>query len=155
MGLASVAASAQRALAQQQQHAKRGMFALVERRHSYLSLKDGHQAWSTFTPAIVASVSRDGLAKEVRIAGQNWPLKAAEWRQITIDSQQRIADPERVAATLVDENGRAIEYTDQEHAVAAIRAAAGMGGAAGSDRKLSRECFVSGQSADAEQGKPR
>lgn len=106
--------------------AKRGMFALIERRHSYMSLKDGHHAWSTYTPCIVSSVSRDGVVKAVKLAGQDWPLQARDWQQITIDSANRIAEPEAVAAALVDADGRAIEYMDQGEAVAAIKGAAGI-----------------------------
>ena len=106
--------------------AKRGMFALVERRHSYMSLKDGHHAWHTYTPCIVSSVARDGLAKEVRLAGQSWPLKAQDWTRLVLDGAGRIASPETVAASLVDERGMAIEYKDRDEAVAAIRAAAGV-----------------------------
>jgi hypothetical protein len=107
--------------------AKRGMFALVERRHSYMSLRDRHHAWSTFTPAIVTSVSRKGVAKEVRyhVGGQWWTLKARNWLSITIDSRQQIADPDAVACALINECGHAIEYRDQSEAVAAIKAAAG------------------------------
>ena len=106
--------------------AKRGMFALVNRRHSYLSLRDGHHAWSTYTPAIVSSVTRDGIVKEVRLAGQGWPLKSRDWQQITVDSRSQVADPEAVAARLVDDRGFAVEYHDQAEAVAAIKAAAGI-----------------------------
>jgi hypothetical protein len=130
MSLQSVTTAAKRAGVQcqaaQQPTAKRGMFALVERRHSYLSLRDGHHAWATYTPAIVSSVTRDGIVKEVHLAGQAWPLKASEWRQITIDSRRQIVEPEAVAAALVDADGRAIEYRDQGEAVAAIKTAAGL-----------------------------
>jgi hypothetical protein len=47
------------------------MFALVERRHSYTSLLHGAYAgYIGYTPAIVASVARDGVVKEVRLIGQ-------------------------------------------------------------------------------------
>lgn len=126
MSIQSVERSAKRALATIEPKARRGMFALVERRRSYMSLRDGHKAWSTFTPAIVSSVSRDGIAKECRLAGQGWPLKARDWRGITIDSRQRIADPQAVAAALVDDCGFAVEYDSFDEAFAAIKAAAGL-----------------------------
>lgn len=129
MSILKVAAQMERVAAQRlaaTPKAKRGMFALVERRHSYMSLKDGHHAWSTYTPCIVSSASRDGVAKAVKIVGQDWPLQARDWQTITVDSQQRIAKPEAVAAALVDGDGRAIEYRDHAEAVAAIKAAAGL-----------------------------
>ena len=57
----------------------------------------------------------------------NGPLKRRDWRQINVDSTGKIADPEAVTRQLVDENGHAIEYRDQRQAVAAIKAAAGIG----------------------------
>src|SRR5438128_802697 len=90
--------------------AKRGMFALVERRNSYLSLRDGHHAWTTFTPAVVSSVDRAGIVKAVRLAGQDWPLQRRDWQQISVDSRRQIADPAAIVAAVVDENGHAIEY---------------------------------------------
>jgi hypothetical protein len=106
--------------------AKRGMFALVERRNSYLSLRDGHHAWTTYTPAIVSSVDRAGIVKAVRLAGQEWPLQSRDWRTIHVDTARRIADPAGAIAALVDADGRAVEYHDQGEAVAAIKTAAGL-----------------------------
>lgn len=130
MGLASVAENARRASAVIRARdgiARRGMFALIERRRSYMCLTSGTKAWSTFTPCIVSAATRDGVAKEVRVAGQQWALKAGDWSAIMIDSAGRIADPQSVMRRLVDDSGRAIEYRDRDEAVAAIRAAAGMG----------------------------
>src|SRR5260370_42299296 len=107
--------------------AKRGMFALVERRNSYLSLRDGHHAWTTFTPAIVSSVDRAGIVKAVCLAGQEWPLQRRDWQQISGDSRRQIADPAAIGAALVDENGRAVEYRNPGQALAAIQAAPGAG----------------------------
>jgi hypothetical protein len=87
--------------------AKRDMFALVEREHRYSYL------W-------------DGIVKEVRLAGQSWPLKRRDWRQINVDSASKIADPEAVTRRLVDENGHAREFRDQREAIAAVKAAAGL-----------------------------
>ena len=106
--------------------AKRGMFALVEREHRYSYLCGAYAGHVSYIPAIVSSVTRDGIVKEVRLAGQDWRPKRRDWRQITVDSASRIADPEAVAAKLVDENDRAIEYRDHREAVAAIKAAAGI-----------------------------
>jgi hypothetical protein len=56
--------------------AKRGMFAMVERRHSYSSLLHGAYAgYIGFTPWIVSSVDRSGIVKEVKLAGKPLPLK--------------------------------------------------------------------------------
>ena|SRR6266496_17752 len=106
--------------------AKRGMFALVERRNSYLSLRDGHHAWTTFTPAVVSSVDRAGIVKAVCLMGQDWPLQRRDWQQISVDNRRQVADPAAVVAALVDENGRAIEYRNPGEALAAIKATAGL-----------------------------
>ena len=67
--------------------AKRGMFALVEREHRYSSLLCGAYAgYVGYTPCIVSSVTRDGIVKEVRLAGQGGPLKRRDWRQINVDA---------------------------------------------------------------------
>jgi hypothetical protein len=104
------------------------MFALVERRHSYTSLLHGAYAgYIGYTPAIVSSVDRAGTVKEVRVASVGYDrLKRRDWDQVTVDSAGRIADPEAVAAALVDDSGRAIEYRDKAAALAAIKAAAGI-----------------------------
>ena len=106
--------------------ARRGMFALVEREHRYSYLCGAHAGHVSYTPAIVTSLTRAGIATEVRLVGQSWPLKQRDWRRITVDSAGNIADPEGVARRLVDENGHAIEYRDHSEAVAAIKAAAGI-----------------------------
>src|SRR5437879_369132 len=91
--------------------AKRGMFAMVERRHSYSSLLHGAYAgYVGFTPCIVTSVDRAGIVKEVKLAGQPWSLKRRDWQQITVDSIGNVADPDGVVAKLVDAHGHAIEY---------------------------------------------
>jgi len=108
--------------------AKRGMFALVERRHSYTSLLHGAYAgYIGYTPCIVTSVDRSGIVKEVRIVAIGYDrLTRRDWQQITIDSRQQIRDPESVVARLVDEHGRAVEYKDKAEAIVAIKAAAGV-----------------------------
>ena len=50
------------------------MFALVEREHRYIYLC-AHAGHDSYTPAIVTSVTRAGIAREVRLVGQSWPLK--------------------------------------------------------------------------------
>jgi len=135
MSIASTIASLERANATYQGAqaaaapvAERGMFAMVERRHSYSSLLHGAYAgYVGYTPAIVSSVTRAGIVKEVRLTGQNWPLKRRDWQFVHVDTLGRIADPERVVAALVDDRGHAIEYRDKAQALAAIKAAAGIG----------------------------
>lgn len=106
--------------------AKRGMFALVERRHSYTSLLHGAYAgYVGYTPCIVSSVDRAGIVKEVRIIGQDWPLKRRDWEYITVDNASRIPEPAAVVRQLV-ENGRAVEYHSQAEAIVAIKRAAGL-----------------------------
>jgi hypothetical protein len=108
--------------------AKRGMFALVERRHSYTSLLHGAYAgYIGYTPAIVSSVDRAGIVKEVRVVSVGYDrLKRRDWQFCHVDSAGKIADPEAVVAALVDTQGRAIEYHDRNEAIAAIKAAAGL-----------------------------
>jgi hypothetical protein len=108
--------------------AKRGMFALVERRHSYTSLLHGAYAgYIGFTPAIVSSVDRAGIVKEVRIASIGHDrLRRRDWDTCTVDSAGKITDPESVVRQLADSDGRAIEYKDRSEAVIAIKAAAGI-----------------------------
>jgi hypothetical protein len=106
--------------------AKRGMFALVEREHRYSYLCGAYARRVSYTPAIVSSVTRDGIVKEVRLAGQGWTVKRRDWRQIHVDRAGKVADPEAVTRQLVDENGHAIEYRDQREAIAAIKSAAGI-----------------------------
>ncbi len=106
--------------------ARRGMFALIEREHRYSYLCGAYAGHVGYTPAIVSSVTRAGIAREVRLVGQSWPLKQRDWRRITVDSAGNIADPEGVTRRLVDENGHAIEYRDHAAALAAIKTAAGI-----------------------------
>jgi hypothetical protein len=103
------------------------MFAMIQRTHRYNSmLRGAYAGYVGYTPCLVSSVTRDGIAKEVMIAGQSWPVKRRDWDYITIDSAGRIADPESVVRRLVDDRGNAIEYHDHNEAVAAIKAAAGI-----------------------------
>jgi hypothetical protein len=107
--------------------ATRGRFALVERRHSYSSLLHGAYAgYIGYTPAIVSSVTRDGIVKEARLSGQEWPLKRRDWDRITVDNTGMIADPAGVVAALADDRGNAIEFKDQAEAIIAIKTAAGI-----------------------------
>jgi hypothetical protein len=108
--------------------ARRGMFALVERRHSYTSLLHGAYAgYIGYTPCIVTSVDRSGIVKEVRIVAIGYDrLTRRDWQEITVDSRQQIRDPESVVASLIDEHGRAVEYKDKAEAVVAIKNAAGL-----------------------------
>jgi hypothetical protein len=107
--------------------AKRGMFAMIERRHSYSSLLHGAYAgYVGFTPCIITSVESAGIVKEMKLAGRSWPLKRRDWQQITFDSAGKIANPAGVCTALVDERGFAVEYRDQGEAIRAIKAAAGL-----------------------------
>ena len=106
--------------------ARPGMFALVEREHRYSYLCGAYAGHVSYTPAIVSSVTRDGIAREVRLVGQSSSPKRRDWRQITVDGAGNIADPEGVAGRLVDENGHANEYRDHAEAIAAIKTAAGI-----------------------------
>jgi hypothetical protein len=108
--------------------AKRGMFALVERRHSYTSLLHGAYAgYIGYTPAIVSSVDRAGIVKEVRIVAIGYDrLKRRDWQYVHVDSQGLIVDPESVVAKLVDESGRAIEFKERAAAIVAIKQATGI-----------------------------
>ena len=108
--------------------AKRGMFALVERQHRYTSLLHGAYAgYIGYTPAIVTSVDRAGIVKQVRIVAIGHDrLTRRDWQYVHVDSRGLIANPESVVARLVDEHGRAIEYKEQAAAIVAIKAAAGI-----------------------------
>ena len=67
--------------------AKRGMFAMVERRNRYSSLLSGAYAgYVGYTPCLVSSVTRDGIVKEVRLAGQSWTLKRRDWERVMVDT---------------------------------------------------------------------
>jgi hypothetical protein len=107
--------------------AKRGMSAMIERRRCYSSLLHGaYSGYVGFTPCIVTSVDRAGVVKEVKLAGQSWPVKRRDWQEITVDSAGKVANPSGVCAALVDDRGFAIEYRDKEEAIRAIKAAAGL-----------------------------
>ena len=106
--------------------AKRGMFAMVEREHRYSLWAGAYAGYVSFTPCIVTSVDRAGIVKEVKLAGQSWPLKRRDWQQITVESAGKVGDPASVVAKLVDDHGHAIEYRDQGEAIRAIIAAAGL-----------------------------
>jgi hypothetical protein len=94
--------------------AKRGMFAMVERRHCYSSLLCGAYAgYVGYTPCLVSSVTRDGIVNEVRLAGQSWTLKRRDWERVMVDTAGKITEPATVVARLVDDRGMAIEYRDQ------------------------------------------
>jgi hypothetical protein len=89
-------------------------------------LHGAYAGYIGYTPAIVASVARDGVVKEVRLIGQDWPLKRRDWQSCMVDSLGRLGDPESVARQLVDSQGRAIEFKDRNEAVTAIKDAAGI-----------------------------
>jgi hypothetical protein len=106
--------------------AKRGMFALVETRHRYRTLLvGGISEHVTFTPGIVSSVDRAGMAKEVRGAGDR-TLKRCDWDFCHVDSRGMVANSESVIAALVDEFGKPKRFDALRDAQAAIRAAAGL-----------------------------
>jgi len=50
-------------------------------------------------PACIVSSVDARIVKEVRLIGQDWPLKRAIG-SVTVDNKGMIADPERVAASL-------------------------------------------------------
>jgi hypothetical protein len=106
--------------------AKRGMFALVERRHRYNTLLSGGiSEHVTYTPGIVSSVDRSGMAKEVRCAGDQ-KLVRRDWDFCHVDSRGLVPKPESVVATLVDEFGGPRRFDNMRDAQAAIKAAAGL-----------------------------
>jgi hypothetical protein len=106
--------------------AKRGMFALVETRHRYRTLlAGGISEHVTFTPGIVSSVDRSGMAKEVRCAGHR-TLKRRDWDFCHVDSRGMVANAESVIAALVDEFGGPKRFDTLRDAQAAIKAAAGL-----------------------------
>jgi hypothetical protein len=72
--------------------AKRVMFALVEREHQYRYLCGAYAGHVSYTPCIVTRVDRAGIVKEVKLAGQSWPLKGRDWQQITVDSAGKVAN---------------------------------------------------------------
>jgi hypothetical protein len=111
-----------------QPKAKRGMFALLQQRHSYLSLRDGRHEYQRFIPGIVTSVSRDGIALRVRVAGHGADLRLdrKDWLYCHIDSRGAVSDPAAVVARLMNEHGVATEYDSIEAAQAAIKTALGV-----------------------------
>jgi hypothetical protein len=77
MSLQSVASAAKRASATvkaaQSAVAKRGTLCVVERRHSSVRLHPpGRQEWFEYLPAVVRSVSRDGMIREVECGPCRW-----------------------------------------------------------------------------------
>jgi hypothetical protein len=110
--------------------AKRAMFALVQQRHSYVSLKDGRHQYDRFVPGIVTSVNRDGLAQQVRVFGRGTDLRLdrRDWEFCHVDYRGLVADPAGVAAKLTTEWGTADEYDTFEAAQRAIKSAAGLEG---------------------------
>jgi hypothetical protein len=112
--------------AEQNVVAKRGMFALVERRHRYMTLlAGGISEHVTYTPGIVLSVDRAGMAKEVRCAGDQ-KLVRRDWDFCHVDSRGLVPHPECVVATLVNEFGGPQRFDNMRDAQAAIKAAAGL-----------------------------
>jgi hypothetical protein len=109
-----------------QPKAKRGMFALIEQRHSYVSLKDGHHAYTRFVPGIVTSVDREGTIKRVHVFGRGADLRLdrRDWLFVHVDSRGAITDPASVVAKLTNEWGAANEYDTFEAAQASIKTAA-------------------------------
>jgi hypothetical protein len=78
--------------------------------------------------AIVSSVTRDGIVKEVRLADGR-TLKRRDWAYCHVDSKGMIADPAGVCAALREPADKAparlaIEYQDRGEANAAIKTAA-------------------------------
>jgi hypothetical protein len=111
-----------------QPKAKRGMFALIEQRHSYVSLKDGHHTYTRFVPGIVTSVDREGTVKRVHVFGRGADLRLdrRDWLYCHVDSRGAISNPASVAAKLTNEWGVANEYDTFEAAQAAIKTTAGL-----------------------------
>lgn len=75
MSLSSVATAARNAASQAKAAAtaKRGTLCVVERRHSSMRLHPpGRQEWFNYLPAIVRSVSRDGMIREVECGPCRW-----------------------------------------------------------------------------------
>ncbi len=111
--------------------ATRGNFCLIEREHRYTSLLHGAYAgYRGWTPAIVSSVTRDGIVKGVRLADGR-TLKQRDWAYCHVDSKGLIADPIAVCEALREPADKAparwaIEYHDRGEANAAIKAAAGL-----------------------------
>jgi hypothetical protein len=106
--------------------AKRGQFALIERRHRYMTLlAGGLSEHVTFTPGIVSSTDRAGMAREVRCAGDT-TLKRRDWDFCHVDTRGRIEHPECVIAALVDDFGLPRRFDNHGDAITAIKAAAGL-----------------------------
>lgn len=121
MSLSSQVANAK--AAQAHPVAKRGMFALIERRHRYMTLlAGGLSEHVSFTPAIVTSVSRDGMVKEVRCAGGT-AIKRRDWYFAYVDSRGLVADPEHVVEGLIRADGLPQRFDTLAAAQAAIKSA--------------------------------
>lgn len=103
--------------------AKRGMFCLLQQRHSYLSLKDGLHEYDRFVPGIVSSVKRDGTAQRVRIAGSSTDLRLdrRDWSYCYVDTRGEITDPAGMVAKLATKFGIATEFNTLAAAQAAIK----------------------------------
>jgi hypothetical protein len=110
--------------------ARRGMLALIERRHRYTMLYGAHRGYVGYTPAKVASVTRDGVVKAVVLADGR-RLQRRDWSFIEVDSRGLVSNVDDVLARLVEtEAGRPIswpiEYRDKAQAIVAIKEAAGI-----------------------------
>ena len=111
--------------------AKRGDFCLMEREHRYTSLLHGAYAgYRGWTFAIVSSVTRAGIVKEVRVADGR-TLRRRDWNYCHVDNKGLIANPAAVCEALREPADKAparstIEYQDRGEATAAIKAAAGL-----------------------------
>ncbi len=132
MTLQSVTTAAKRAgavsAAAQHAIARRGMFALIQRRRSYTMMHGPTHAEFSYTPARVASVTRDGTVKAVELADGR-RVERRDWHQIDVDSRGQVANVDAVLAQLVETEaglGWPVEYHDKAEAVAAIKQAAGL-----------------------------
>jgi len=110
--------------------AKRGMLALVQQRRSYSMLHGPTHGEFGYTPAKVASVTRDGTVKAVTLADGR-RVERRDWQFIEVDCRGLVANVDDVLARLVEtEAGRPIswpiEYRDKAAALAAIKHAAGI-----------------------------
>jgi hypothetical protein len=107
--------------------ARRGMLAVIERRHWSTYMHGKTVISLSYTPAIVSSVSRDGTAQEVRVAAPAaygpYRVNRRDWESILVDTRGQCGNPDAVCAALVDDRGFAIEYETRDRAIEAIRAA--------------------------------
>jgi hypothetical protein len=99
------------------------MLALIERQHSCVPLKPGRHERRTFTPAVVASVSREGAVLAVKLANGK-TVKHRDWTWVAVDSRGK-ANAVIVVKKLTAD-GQPIEYDTLEAAVTAMKAAAGI-----------------------------